>query len=149
MDSGACRFSPSSEIMLEPGKRRICSAAMLGSPDPQVIVKLSRFPAEVREAYNRFAATGEAQAVDVIIIAALKDFMPKEREVEITDDKRMIDDLGFDSLAVAELVFFLEDCFHVRVETKELVALRTVGEMRAFVAAKITNKGSVGEQSSV
>ncbi len=106
-------------------------------PDAISAAKFTRFPREVQDAYSSFCRTGDMTAVDVVIIAALKEFMPRKPTQEITDQFRLIEDLGYDSLAVAELVFFLEDCFQVRIETQGLVSLRTVGDLRAFVVSKL------------
>ena len=80
----------------------------------------------------------------MIVHAALRDFMPKRgpatREQPLPDDLRLIDDLGFDSLAVAETVFFLEDLFEVRIDNHDLLALHTVGELNTFVVRKLGAK---------
>jgi len=41
---------------------------------------------------------------------------------------------------VAETVFFLEDLLQVRIETKELLQVRSVGELRNFVTRKVEQK---------
>jgi len=106
-------------------------------PPPQ----LARFPVEVHEAYRRFRATGDADAVHVIVRAALVDFLPKHRpelRSRASDaGARLMEDLGYDSLAIAELVFFFEDLFQVTIATKEIRNVNTVGELRVFVTSKL------------
>ena len=67
--------------------------------------------------------------------------MPKRGTIpesaSLTEDLRLIEDLGFDSLAVAETVFFFEDLFGVTIQTQEILALRTVGELQAFVGQNL------------
>lgn len=103
--------------------------------------QLAKFPAEVKEAYSKYRATGDPEAVQLIVMAALQDFLPKREGQKgpiPQDDQRLIEDLGYDSLAVAETVFFLEDLFDVKIGNEDLLKLETVGELRAFVAANVT-----------
>jgi acyl carrier protein len=107
---------------------------------------LARFPAEVRAAYQTFRASGDEAALRVVVIAAVRDFMPRNsvhsRTEPLRVEERLIEDLGFDSLAVAETVFFFEDLFRVTIKNEELLALRTVGELCDFVARRLREKTS-------
>lgn len=107
---------------------------------------LARFPAEVQAAHQRFAATGDAAALSALVTGVLADFAPRHPDrphpPPMGDDQRLVEDLGFDSLAIAEMVFFFEDLFGVRIENQELLALRTVGELRAFVATRIAARSA-------
>ena len=104
---------------------------------PQPLV---RFPAEVRDAYRSFRATGDEAALRVVVLAAVRDFMPRNsahpRTEALRPDERLIEDLGFDSLAVAETVFFFEDLFKVTIRNEDILALHTVGELCDFVAKR-------------
>ena len=102
---------------------------------------LLRFPAEVREAYQAFRASRDEAALRVVVLAAVRDFMPRNsahpRVEPLRDDERLIEDLGFDSLAVAETVFFFEDLFKVTIKNADILALHTVGELCDFVARRV------------
>ncbi len=102
---------------------------------------LSRFPAEVRTAYQTFRANGDEAALRTVVVAAVADFMPRNsahaRTVPLRAEERLIEDLGFDSLAVAETVFFFEDLFKVTIKNEDILALRTVGELCEFVARRV------------
>ncbi len=111
-------------------------------PTPSDIPQpLVRFPAEVREAYQTFRAARDEAALRVVIIAAVRDFMPRasihSRTAPLRPEERLIEDLGFDSLAVAETVFFFEDLFKVTIKNEEIMALRTIGELCEFVARRL------------
>ena len=105
---------------------------------------LLRFPVEVRAAYQVFRNTHDETALRVVIFAAVLDFMPKSSAHSRADaphpEQRLIEDLGFDSLAVAETVFFFEDLFQVTIKNEEIMALQTVGELGDFVARRLREK---------
>jgi len=105
---------------------------------PQPLV---RFPAEVRAAYQIFRDSRDEAALQVVIFAAVRDFVPRNsahsRTDPLRDDERLIEDLGFDSLAVAETVFFFEDLFKVTIKNEDILALHTVGELCDFVARRL------------
>jgi acyl carrier protein len=102
---------------------------------------LLRFPAEVRDAYQSFRRSGDEAALRVVILAAVRDFMPRgsaqSRAEPLRLEQRLIEDLGFDSLAVAETVFFFEDLFKVTIKNEDILALHTVGELCDFVARRL------------
>src|SRR5882757_1192311 len=103
--------------------------------------QLARYPVEARDAYERFRSTGDVAALRTVVFAAVRDFMPKRQlgvaTIELKDEMRLMEDLGYDSLAVAETVFFFEDLFKVRIENAELMSVRTIGELREFVIRKL------------
>jgi 3-hydroxyacyl-[acyl-carrier-protein] dehydratase len=113
---------------------------MLPPSGSDSIAQLQRFPLEVRDAYRSFRSTGDVAALQLVVLAVVRDFMPRPSEAVLTDEMRLMEDLGYDSLAVAETVFFLEDLLQVRIENKELLQVRTVGELRGFVTRKIEQK---------
>ena len=95
----------------------------------------------MRAAYESFRATGDEAALRVVVLAAVRDFMPRNsahpRTEPLRDAERLIEDLGFDSLAVAETVFFFEDLFKVTINNEDILALHTVGELCDFVARRL------------
>lgn len=103
--------------------------------------QLARYPVEAREAYERFRLSGDVDALRIVVFAAVRDFMPKRNlggaPIELKDEMRLMEDLGYDSLAVAETVFFFEDLFQVRIENTELMSVRTIGELQQFVTRKL------------
>jgi len=90
--------------------------------------------------------TGDGDALGIVILAAVRDFMPKRNlgnsGVELRPDMKLMEDLGYDSLAVAETVFFFEDLFKVRIQNTELMSVRTIGELQKFVVQKLAENAS-------
>jgi acyl carrier protein len=108
--------------------------------------QLTRYPVEARDAYERFRTTGDVEALHLVILAAVRDFMPKRNlsagSIELRAEMKLMEDLGYDSLAVAETVFFFEDLFKVRIQNTELLSVRTVGELQKFVLQKLDETAS-------
>jgi acyl carrier protein len=97
---------------------------------------LRHFPEEVRGAYVRLRDTGDAAAADTLVLAIVADHMP-HADAEIVDSASLVADLGFDSVAIAEMVFFIEDLLQVNVTNAEILRVRTVRELRSFVRSKL------------
>lgn len=97
---------------------------------------LADFPASVQADHAAFLATGDLAAADRVILAIVMDHIPDKSPSKGTlpaDDQRLVEDLGFDSLALAEVVFFVEDVYQLRINQDELGHLATVGQLRAYV----------------
>ena len=98
------------------------------------------FPADVRDAFERFRAQRSPADADVVVLAVVRDHMPNKAlsaTTTLVEGTRLIEDLGFDSIAITEMVFFLEDLFQVRIANEEILRVRTVGELRAFLREKL------------
>jgi acyl carrier protein len=60
----------------------------------------------------------------------------------MSGDTRLIRDLGFDSLALAEVVFFTEELFAIRITNEGTVRARTLDELRGFIRSKLAARSS-------
>ena len=97
---------------------------------------LRHFPQEVRDAYARLRDTGDPPAADVLVLAIVVDHMP-HKNLPLADSQELLADLGFDSVAISEMVFFLEDLLQVSITNAEILRVRTIGDLRTFVRAKL------------
>ena len=59
---------------------------------------------------------------------------------KITENSKVIDDLGADSLDVVEMLMTLEDEFNVTVTDEESVNLKTVGDIVKLIDKKTKKK---------
>jgi acyl carrier protein len=109
------------------------------APNPEELLK--HFPVRIRECYRHYMSTGDAAAADEVVIAIVKDHVPAKKAhlvpAELTDNSTLMGDLGIDSVSIADALFVLEDVFNVSISNQELVRLRTVGDLRAFVRTKL------------
>jgi hypothetical protein len=102
--------------------------------------QLRHLSAEARAAFYRFTNEGDAAGLDVVICAILGDFMPRRPTVPLAGQPGstlLIDDLGFDSLAITEVVFFAEDLFGISISNDEIVRVRTLDDLRRFIRHKV------------
>ena len=102
--------------------------------------KLRRMAPEAQAAFGRFQASRERRDLDPVIIAILEDFIPRkpERPLETyAGDTRLMDDLGFDSLAITEIIFFTEEFFDITISNEEILQVRTLDELRHFIHRKV------------
>ena len=102
--------------------------------------RIRHLPAAAREAFARFHTTGDLASLDRVIFAVLEDFIPRKPTAALASlpgHTRLIDDLGFDSLAITEVVIFNEDLFGITIANQEIILVRTLDDLRDFVRTKL------------
>ena len=110
---------------------------------------LARFPAAVLDAYERYRQAGDREAIDAVVQAAVIDYRPAGTGAPpaISAGTRLFEDLGYDSVAVAELIFFFEDLFDVTIANEDIAGVRTLGDLRDCVARKLAVRPLPGAHS--
>lgn len=97
-------------------------------------------PVDARSAFERFQTGGDPAGLDPVLFAILGDYIPKSPTrpfTELPGDTRLMDDLGFDSLAITEVVFFTEELFRITISNEEIVQVRTLDDLRSFIRGKV------------
>ena len=110
------------------------------SPGNRKTESLRHLPPAARSAFERFQTGGDPADLAPVIVAILEDFIPKAPPRPFSDlpgSTRLIDDLGFDSLAITELVFFTEELFGISISNEEIIKVRTLDDLSAFVTRKV------------
>lgn len=75
--------------------------------------------------------------IDASAIRSLLEQAAGRRLGELSDEATLAEGLGFDSLALLELVLGLEERFGIAVSAQEVAdAFRTVGSLRALIEAR-------------
>lgn len=100
-------------------------------------------PAGARAAYADFQAGGDPAALGVVILALLHDFSPRRSSIPLAGlpgGTRLVDDLGFDSLAITEVVFAAEDLFRISITNEEIAQVRTLDDLRDFIHVKVAGR---------
>lgn len=114
------------------------AAAVRVSPERDE--RIRHLPAPARAAFQRYRTEGNLAALDTVMLAILADFIPRSAAAplaELPGATRLIDDLGFDSLAITEMVFFIEDLFGIVIANHEIIRVRTLDDLRKFVRDKV------------
>jgi acyl carrier protein len=110
-------------------------------PDRTPEEKLGRLPPGALENYRKFMEKGDEEALTGLVIDVLNYYLPKgaiaRTNLAWPEDARLVEDLGFDSLATIETVFFIEDLFQISIANDEIMKVRTVGDLRRFLRGKI------------
>ena len=107
--------------------------------------KIRHLPDDVRASFRRFQTEGDLAALDPVIFAILEDFIPKTAArplAEFPGTTLLIDELGFDSLAITEVVFFTEDLFGISIANEEIIQVRTLDDLRGFVRRKVAARAA-------
>ena len=102
--------------------------------------RLKHLPEPAQAAFRQFQRDGNPAALDPVIFAILEDFIPKNPETplaELPGTTELIGGLGFDSLAITEVVFFTEDLFGISISNEEIIQVRTLGDLRNFIHRKV------------
>jgi acyl carrier protein len=110
------------------------------SPRTEQEDRIKRLPADAQAAFARFQSAHDPAELDPILFAILADFMPTDSPTplaQLPGTTRLVDDLGFDSLAITELVFFTEDLFGISISNQEIIEVRSLDDLRGFICRKV------------
>jgi 3-hydroxyacyl-[acyl-carrier-protein] dehydratase len=84
----------------------------------------------------------DSAALDTLLLAVLERHLAPAPDrpplASLGDDADLVAQVGLDSFALAEMGFLLEDLFETRFPDDELRCLRTLGDLRTAVRAKLT-----------
>ncbi len=123
---------------MEPSSASASSSSLISD---QAAEALEPFSSGVRDAFLRYLSQRDMSAADEVVIAILKDHVPSRKVSQIpahlTDESTLMGDLGIDSVSISDAVFVIEEVFDVSIANKDLANLRTVGDLRHYLRAKL------------
>jgi acyl carrier protein len=105
--------------------------------------RIKHLPEVARVAYREFQRNGNPSTLDPVIYAILEDFIPQSPAgplPELPGTTQLIGDLGFDSLAITEVVFFTEDLFGITITNEEIMQVRSLDDLRNFIHRKVASR---------
>lgn len=101
---------------------------------------LRRCSQETVEAALRYRANGDPAECPTIVLGILERFLEPEQRPQLQSQDPGLDlagDLGLDSLLMVEVVILVEEVLQVSVANEELRHLRTLGDLQAYIDAKV------------
>lgn len=87
----------------------------------------------------RFEETKNLDELDAIILGVLERDAASPRPdgvASVTDDMKLIDDIGMDSFGMIEVVMTAEEVLGLTIATEELSGIITLGDLKKFLRSK-------------
>ena len=115
-------------------------AAFTAEAEQSLRDSLKRCSPATIEAAVKFRQTGDPAQINPIIIGLLERFMDPEFRPKLAqpdvDSLGILSDLGVDSLTMVEMVMLVEESLGLTVDNNELRGIKTIGDIKQFVANK-------------
>ena len=113
------------------------------TPEEEVRLRdaLKRCPSGTVEAAVLYRTAGDRTLIPLIVMGVLERFVERELRPKLRSGNlglRLAEDLAMDSLTMMETVMLLEEVLLITIDNDELRPLRTLGDIHAFVDAKLS-----------
>ena len=109
---------------------------------------LKRCSPETIDAAIRFRQSRDPKEVPTIIYGIIERHLPPEspkKLAEADDSTELIQGLGVDSLTMLEIVLSIEETLGISIDNDELRTIRTLGDVKAFIARKLSGADAAGD----
>ena len=95
-------------------------------------------------AAREFRKTGSTDHLPAIVHGVIERYVDRELRVKMrtpSNELRLAEDLGLDSLSMMEIVMLAEDVLRITIDNDELRQLRTLDDVLQFVERKLALNG--------
>ena len=102
---------------------------------------LQGFPPALSKAYLDFAETGDLARLDEVVLGVLAFYLAKPPSAPLATlpgDTRLIEDLGCDSLTMADLLFISETLLGLTLVDAEIAGITTLDQLRGHFRRAVT-----------
>lgn len=112
--------------------------------DPVLRETLKRCSPATYYAACKFRASGDPDALRVVVLGVVERFTDRESRTRLQGDAATVaalslrEDLGLDSLTMMEVVMIAEDVLRITISNEELTRLHTLGAVQTFIVEKAT-----------
>lgn len=105
----------------------------------EIRTKLDGYPEELFEQYDQFLKDKNPDQLNNFVIGLLRFLHDASGEpITFTGDTNLREDLGVDSITIAEVIFQLEDIFEVEIDNQKLLQTNTVEQLKSYIMSKLT-----------
>ena len=114
--------------------------ALSAKSEDEIRTELRGFPASAVESVLALRGDFTAGRLRAAVLGVLEFYLPKSAArslAEVPDTARLSEDMGVDSLSLAEAAFKLDELLTVPIETHETAQVKTVGELHALLCRKL------------
>ena len=114
--------------------------ALLTKSDEDLRTELRGFPPSALDAVMTLRGDFTPVRLRAAMLGLLQFYLPKTNArslADVPDDARLSEDLGVDSLTLAEAAFKFDELLGVPIETHETAQVKTVGELHALLCRKL------------
>ncbi len=114
--------------------------ALSAKSEEEIRTELRGFPASAVTAVLALREEFTAGNLHAALLGVLEFYLPKSAArslAEVPDTARLSEDMGVDSLSLAEAAFKLDELLTVPIETHETAQVKTVGELHTLLCRKL------------
>ena len=114
--------------------------ALSAKSEDDIRTELRGFPASAVEAVLALRGDFSADRLRAALLGVLEFYLPKSAArslAGVPDTTRLSEDMGVDSLSLAEAAFKLDELLTVPIETHETAQVKTVGELHMLLCRKL------------
>jgi acyl carrier protein len=111
----------------------------------EIIKSLKRCSEETVAAALRFEETRDLDELPAIILGVLARDAATPRPdgmASVTDDMKLIEDIGMDSFGMIEVVMTAEEVLGLTIATEEMGSISTLGDLKKFLRTKLGGSNS-------
>jgi acyl carrier protein len=119
--------------------------SVTSNEDARLWDALRRCSPATRDAAFAFRRTGSIEHIPAIIQGLIEHYVERGSRSKLKDaddNVRLVEDLALDSLTMLEIVFLAEEVLQITVDNEELRPFRTVGDIKRFIASKLSGKSA-------
>lgn len=106
------------------------------TPSDQLREQLRGFPEPTIQACAQYQATRDPASFERALVGVLEHHLPRPAPqplATLPGSTTLVQDLGLDSLTMAELTFLFEELFGAKVPHEELVKIVTLDDLRSLL----------------
>ncbi len=106
----------------------------------EVREELVGFPDETIDAVMRFREDGELASLNDLVLRVIEYYLPPEKQqplAELPETTRLFDELGADSLLLAEVAFKLEELCGMPIDLQSGEPPETLGDLLGHLREKL------------